>query len=130
MDIKSISKSYLDDLINIKRYSYNTIRSYKTDLDEFVNYCSENSKSKISEISEKFIKSFLMTLSENNISKKSISRKLASIRGLFKYAFQQEIIPVNPTSVISNPKSARKLPEVTSENSILKPIVGDKIRLL
>jgi site-specific recombinase XerD len=61
-----------------------------------------------------------MTLSENQISKKSISRKLASIRGLFKYAFQQEIISVNPASVISNPKSARKLPEVTSENSILK----------
>ena len=49
-------------------------------------------RTEISNISEKFIKSFLMTLSENEISKKSISRKLASIRGLFKYAFQQELI--------------------------------------
>ena len=119
MDIKSISESYIEDLSNIKRYSYNTIKSYKTDLDEFIKYCSENSKTEISSISEKFIKSFLMTLSENQISKKSISRKLASIRGLFKYAFQQELIQANPTSTISNPKSARKLPEVTSENSIL-----------
>ena len=119
MDIKSISKKYIEDLSNIKRYSFNTVKSYKTDLDEFIKYCSDNSKTEISTISEKFIKSFLMTLSENGISKKSISRKLASIRGLFKYAFQQELIPINPTSVISNPKSSRKLPEVTSENSIL-----------
>ena len=119
MDIKSISENYIEDLSNIKRYSYNTIKSYKTDLDEFIKYCSENSKTEITSISEKFIKSFLMTLSENQISKKSISRKLASIRGLFKYAFQQELIQANPTSTISNPKSARKLPEVTSENSIL-----------
>ena len=119
MDIKSISEKYIEDLDNIKRYSFNTVKSYKTDLEEFIKYCAENSRSEISDISEKFIKSFLMTLSENQISKKSISRKLGSIRGLFKYAFQQEIIPVNPTSVISNPKSARKLPEVTSENSIL-----------
>jgi site-specific recombinase XerD len=120
MDIKSISEKYIEDLNNIKRYSFNTVKSYKTDLNEFIRYCSDNSKTEISNISEKFIKSFLMTLSENQISKKSISRKLASIRGLFKYAFQQEIISVNPASVISNPKSARKLPEVISENSILK----------
>ena len=119
MDIKSISEKYIEDLTNIKRYSSNTVKSYKRDLEEFTKYCSDNSRKDISDISEKFIKSFLMTLSENQISKISISRKLASIRGLFKYAYQQELIQSNPTSVISNPKSARKLPEVTSENSIL-----------
>ena len=119
MDIRSISERYIDDLGNIRRYSSNTLKSYKTDLDEFIKYCSDNSKIEISEISEKLVKSFLMALSENQISKKSISRKLAAIRGLFKFAFQLEIIKVNPTSVIVNPKSARKLPEVTSTNSIL-----------
>lgn len=120
MDIKSISEKYIEDLTNIMRYSSNTVKSYKKDLEEFTKYCLDNSRKDISDISEKFIKSFLMTLSENQISKISISRKLASIRGLFKYAYQQELIQSNPTSVISNPKSARKLPEVTSENSIIK----------
>ncbi len=120
MDIKSISEKYIDDLQNVKRYSYNTIKSYKTDIDEFVKYCSEYSKNDLTFISEKFIKTFLMNLSERELDKKSISRKLASIRGLFKYAFQQDLVSSNPASLISNPKSARKLPEITSENTILK----------
>jgi integrase/recombinase XerC len=119
MDITSIAEKYIEDLNNIKRYSFNTIKSYRTDLEEFEAYCFDHSKLKLENVSEKFIKSFLMTLSEKGTGKKSISRKLASIRGLFKYAFQQELIQVNPASLIPNPKSARKLPEITSEKSIL-----------
>ncbi len=48
------------------------------------------------------------------LEKKSISRKLASLRGLFKFAFQQDIIEQNPAFYISNPKAARKLPEIIS----------------
>jgi integrase/recombinase XerC len=119
MDIVSITEKYIEYLSNIKRYSYNTIKSYRTDIEEFGAYCIDHSKLQLENISEKFIKSFLMTLSEKGTGKKSISRKLASIRGLFKYAFQQELLQVNPASLISNPKSARKLPEITSESSIL-----------
>ena len=119
MDITSITEKYIEDLNNIKRYSYNTIKSYRTDLEEFGDYCIGHSKLNLENISEKFIKTFLMTLNEKGTGKKSISRKLASIRGLFKYAYQQELLKVNPASLISNPKSARKLPEITSENSIL-----------
>lgn len=120
MDIISITEKYIEDLKNLKRYSDNTIKSYRTDLGEFVKYCSAYSKDELKNISEKFIKSFLMILSENEISKKSISRKLAAIRGVFKFAYQKGIIESNPTSYISNPKASRKLPEITSEKMILK----------
>jgi integrase/recombinase XerC len=119
MDIASITEKYIEDLNNVKRYSYNTIKSYRTDLEEFRAYCADHSKQELNNISEKFIKSFLMTLSEKGTGKKSICRKLASIRGLFKYAIQQELVQVNPTSLISNPKSAKKLPEIASKSSIL-----------
>jgi integrase/recombinase XerC len=119
MDITSITEKYIEDLNSIKRYSYNTIKSYRTDLEEFGIYCIDHSKRELKNISEKFIKSFLMTLSEKGTGRKSIGRKLASIRGLFKYAIQQELLQVNPTSLITNPKSAKKLPEIASENSIL-----------
>jgi integrase/recombinase XerC len=119
MDISSITEKYIEDLKNVKRYSYNTIKSYRTDLEEFGEYCIDHSKLELKNISEKFIKSFLMTLSEKGTGKNSICRKLASIRGLFKYAVQQELLQVNPTSLVTNPKSAKKLPEITSESSIL-----------
>ncbi len=120
MDIKSLCDKYLEELENLRRYSSNTIKSYRTDLQEFIKYCAENSRVKPESISDKFIKSFLMTLNENGINKNSISRKLAAIRGVFKFAFQQGIIENNPASYISNPKTSRKLPDIASEKMILQ----------
>lgn len=119
MLIEKILKEYLRYLKSIRRYSDNTVKSYRADLEEFTSYCLEYSKKDISEISEKFIKSYLMVLSESGITKKSISRKISSIKGLFKFAYLNEYIKANPASAISGPKIPRKLPEVASSDAIL-----------
>ena len=119
MLIQQAASQYLDNLKNIKRYSTNTIKSYNKDLDNFSEYCNEYSKNNLNSVTEKFIKSYLMVLSEKGIEKRSISRNLASIRGLFKYSFQHGYIESNPAGNIPNPKAQRKLPEITSTNSIL-----------
>ena len=61
-----------------------------------------------------------MELNEKKLEKKSISRKLSTLRGMFKFFYQRNYISTNPSSSISNPKSKRKLPEVVSTESILK----------
>jgi integrase/recombinase XerC len=119
MKIDRAVNEYLEDIKNIKRYSPNTVKSYTEDLNDFLKYCNEFSKTQLPEISEKFIKTFLMILSEKGLDKKSISRKLASVRGLFKYSYQHDYIETNPVILISNPKAKRKLPEVATTASIL-----------
>jgi integrase/recombinase XerC len=129
MLIKEVYSEYIKEIRNIKRYSNNTVISYSEDLKSFLDYCIENSKTNIDNISEKLIKSYLMVLSESGLEKISVSRKLASIRGFFKYAYKLNYIEVNPACFISNPKSIRKLPEVVPEEIILntyKEIDKDK----
>ena len=91
MKIDQIVEGYIIYLRNIRRYSTNTIKSYKSDLTDFIKYCSENRKNDVSEINERFVKSYLMNLSERNIEKISIVRKLSSLRGLFSFAFKNSI---------------------------------------
>ncbi len=119
MLIEKTLEEYLRYIKSIRRYSENTVKSYRADLSEFTSYCLEYSKKNISEISEKFIKSYLMVLSESGITKKSISRKISSIKGLLKFAYLNEYIKANPASSISGPKIPRKLPEVASAANIL-----------
>jgi site-specific recombinase XerD len=120
MEIGRLAIEYLEDIKNIKRYSPNTVKSYTEDLKSFLDYCKGSSKIELAGITEKFIKSFLMSLNEKGLDTKSISRKLASIRGMFKYAYLQNYIETNPVILISNPKTKRKLPEVASTDSILE----------
>lgn len=120
MNVSKLIEEYIDYLKRIKRYSFNTTKSYSTDLKEFTVFCNEYLHNELTQITDKFIKSYLMKLNENGISKNSISRKLAALRGLFKFAFHQEYIDKLPTGYISNPRSSRKLPEILSEECILK----------
>lgn len=120
MNIDKVIEGYIIYLKNIKRYSSNTTKSYKADLADFVQYCNENQKSEISSINERFIKSYLMNLSERKIEKVSIVRKLSSLRGLFSFAFKEDLVPQNPTSQVRNPRTSKKLPEITSSENILK----------
>jgi len=120
MKIEQVIELYLSELKSIKRYSPNTVKAYREDLLSFLSFCKENQKNDIEIITNKFIKNFLMHLNELGLDKRSIARKLASVRGLFKHAFQREILDSNPALQISNPKLDRKLPEVVPLDSILK----------
>jgi integrase/recombinase XerC len=120
MKIEQVIEQYLIELKSIKRYSPNTAKSYKEDLLGFESFCKVNQKNEIDSISNKFIKHYLMYLNELGLDKRSIARKLASLRSLFKYAFQREILELNPSLQISNPKLDRKLPEVVPLEAILR----------
>ena len=119
MEIRKVSNKFLSDLQNLKRYSDNTVKSYGIDLRDFISYCLEHNHSEIDSVSTRFIKSYLAVLSSRELNKKSISRKLAAIRSLFKYSFQHDLIRINPAAVIRNPKSKRELPEIVSTEVIL-----------
>jgi len=120
MKLEKLINSYLDYIESIKRYSPQTVKAYRVDLNQFIEFCNLRNKVTAKDLTEKFIKTYLMQLSETGLEKRSISRKLASVRGLLKYAFQNQIINSNPVVHIKNPRSNKKLPEVTTTESILK----------
>jgi integrase/recombinase XerC len=120
MEINKAADEFLDEIKSVKRYSSNTIKSYSEDICDFLRYCDLHSKNSLQDLSERFLKSFLMELNEKELDKKSISRKLSTLRGMFKYFYQRNYIASNPTAAISNPKTKRKLPEVVSTESILE----------
>jgi integrase/recombinase XerC len=118
--IKKIFDEYLNELKNIKRYSDNTINAYQNDINDFLKFCSNRKIKNLSELTRKHIRAYLMSLSENSLQTKSISRKLSALKGLLKYAYIKGYTENNPAALISNPKSSRKLPDITTLDSILK----------
>jgi site-specific recombinase XerD len=113
--VSEIAKQFLDYLENIKRYSPNTIKAYKKDLEQFTDFCTLHNKEKAGDISERFIKSFLGELNNREVEKISIARKLTVLRVFFKYSYMNDYLENNPAGGLSNPKVKRKLPEIISE---------------
>ena len=102
-----------------KRYSYHTIIAYKKDIDQFFLFLKEQYEI----IDEKkvdylIIKSWIVKLMENDLSTRSINRKLSSLKTFFKYLIREEIISVNPMLKVTSPKTSKRLPEFVEKNKI------------
>lgn len=108
--ITNLINDFLTELDAVKRYSGNTISSYRKDLSQFEEFLSEKNITSVTQITEKTIRLFLINLNQQDLSKSSISRKLSALRSFFDYVLQQVENAANPAKRIKNPKFKRKLP--------------------
>lgn len=111
--------NYLEYLRVVRKYSDKTILSYYDDLVEYQEFL-QNNFINILDIDDKVVKDFLKYLYSRNITKTSISRKLSSIRGLYNYLTNEDIITNNYFSKISNPKREKHLPKFLKNEEIDK----------
>ena len=113
--------------------SYNTIKSYKKDILQFIEYIDKNEGIKdFNEVEIITFRSFIAYLnsdsnendekSSSSVGKRSINRKISALRTFFKYLNEQEIIKNNKVGYISMPKFEKGLPTVLNKDDI------DKIR--
>ncbi len=108
------TQRFLDYLKGIKDASEHTIRNYGIDLNAFKDYLeSENlafPDCDLLKIDRKMIRGFLAWLKLNQQSKRTIARRLSTLRSFFRFALSQKIIPNDPTEELDHPKLERKLP--------------------
>ncbi|AZB34247.1 tyrosine-type recombinase/integrase [Chryseobacterium bernardetii] len=112
-----------------KRYSPHTITSYKKDLDDFSHfYLRTESSGDISKADKKIIRNFIVELSENNISKRSINRKLSSLRSFYLFLLKIGEITVSPAEGISSLKfyAEKQIPMSKEEMADLNDRIFDQ----
>jgi len=102
---------YLDYLEIEKGLSQNTLDAYRRDLTDFFIFCGNIA---IEKIQRTQINSYVRNLHEKKYSPTSVTRKIASLRGFFKWANINEIIKINPALTLEQPKIPQKLPKVLS----------------
>ncbi|TZG00404.1 tyrosine-type recombinase/integrase (plasmid) [Chryseobacterium panacisoli] len=98
-------EKFLEYLQFEKRYSPHTVTSYKKDLEDFSHFfLRTESSDNLTKADKKIIRNFIVELSENNISKRSINRKLSSLRSFYLFLLKIGEIKVSPTEGISSLK--------------------------
>lgn len=116
-DIPAI-KSFLDFLRYEKRYSPHTILAYGADLEQFFNYLAENDypATPLSEITATYIRSWLAELMENQLTAKSVNRKISTLQSFFRFHLKAGHIAATPMEPVIAPKIAKRLPVFVEEN--------------
>lgn len=117
-----IISQYLEYLELEKGLSMNTIDAYRRDLYDFSN--TENIED-INSIDRITINTYVRKLREKKLAPTSIIRKVASIRGFFKWTTSMNILSKNPASTLEQPKVPQRLPKVISLKEIEEILHSD-----
>jgi len=112
-------QSFLNYIRFEKRYSQHTLISYQTDLEQFFAYlASQFDAPPVDKITAMFVRSWLAEMKEDEISSKSINRKISSLRSFFKYAMKTGVIEQSPMATVTAPKISKRLPSFVEEKDI------------
>lgn len=88
-----------------KRYSHNTLISYKKDLEDFLLFVSDTEGTEdLKQVDKRIIRNFIVSLSEKKLQKRSINRKLSSLRSFYLFLLKIGEITVSPLETISSLK--------------------------
>ncbi|MDO9629669.1 MAG: tyrosine-type recombinase/integrase [Acholeplasmataceae bacterium] len=117
MDIVLDFKNYLQIE---KNYAENTVTSYMKDIKDFEDFIrrEELADGLLDVTRERLGRHYLAFLDKENYAKKSIARKISSLRTFYDFLIQNKKIDINIFTTLETPKVPRKLPKIINDDEI------------
>ena len=104
-----------------KNYSEHTIKNYLADLKEFAEFLSGQTVESVDYLT---VRKFLGVLRGRSISKRSVARKLSSLRTFYRFLQRDGYVKDNPVANVSTPKMDKKLPSFLDEKTVIKLVTA------
>lgn len=101
--------SYCDMLVVERNSSQHTVRNYRLDLLDFGRWAARSSVNPLC-VTRRDMRSYLGDLDYAQYSRRTVNRRLSSIRSFFRWLAAEGLVESNPADVVSGPKLARSLP--------------------
>ena len=111
--------NFCDYLQHQKRYSQHTLTAYKKDLTQFQNFLlSEYELENFQEVKPSFIRSWIVSLIEQEVTPRTINRKISSLKSFYRYLLKNKLTTTNPLLKVVAPKTSKRLPVFIKESEI------------
>ncbi|MDP2541241.1 integrase [Tenacibaculum discolor] len=112
-------EAFLEYLEFEKKYSKNTIQAYKTDLIAFKDFCEvEFDQVDLENVHYNQIRTWIVSLVNNNISNRSVNRKISSLKTFYKFLQKIGEIETNPLSSHKALKVQKKIQTPFDQNEV------------
>ncbi len=119
----SCLERFLRYLQTQKHYSAHTVEAYERDLGQFVGFLADASGGEEADagaFTRQAIRDYLYVLSTMGLARRSIARKLASIKSFGKFLALEGDIVKNPAAEVKTPKVGKKEPVFLSPEEVTR----------
>lgn len=125
--------SFLDYLRFERNYSAHTIAAYEKDIIQFDDFLASVFDEVTSSgekdprmIDTDVIRNWIMYLLDQQVSPRTVNRKLSSLKSFFKFLVKQQVLENNPARLVKGPKVGQPLPSFVREKDIEKVLEEDR----
>ena len=101
-----------------KGLSQNTVKSYKRDIDGFLNWSHKLRNTNYINLQEADINKYISFLFESKLKSSSVNRKISSLKALYLFLVKKNLIKNSPVNEIVTPKQEKYLPISMSEDEV------------
>lgn len=111
---------YLRHLALEKNASAHTVKSYREDLTQAVEYFRGQLGNAVqpSRVNTRVVRSYLAWLHEQGYAKSTVARRIAAVRSWFRFLCRQGTLAANPADGLRGPRQDKKLPHFMSEDDM------------
>ncbi|MFU0516275.1 tyrosine recombinase XerC [Gardnerella vaginalis] len=109
-----LSDRYIDYLRSNKGLGSRTLRAYRVDVLQCLEWCGVNDFSDLNSVSTSVLRQWMYWLNKNH-ARSSLARKVVAVRGFFAWTTHVGLISANPAQILNTPKIANELPTVLDE---------------
>jgi integrase/recombinase XerC len=114
-------QKFQDYLLKEKNYSIHTALAYGNDVDFFNNFLQDfHDGIVLEEVSYTLIRSWIVSLVDQNIENVSVNRKIASLKAFYKFLLKTKQITINPLAKHKALKTPKKIQIPFSEEELNK----------
>lgn len=107
---------FFDYLTSEKRSSVHTVSAYRSDIGQFEEFMLLQFEiAEITSVNSTHVRSWISELMIQEISERSIHRKLSALNAWFRFLLKRKEISVNPAKGVTKPKRPSRLPETLQE---------------
>lgn len=97
--------------------SSNTTRAYAADLARYLEWAERSSIDPVT-LSHRQMRAYLAELDRAQYARRTIARRLSSIRTFFAYLHTQGVVGSDPSAVLTTPKVPSRLPKVMAADAV------------
>lgn len=93
--------------------SPHTIAAYARDAGEFVDFLTSYHEGRVfrwEQVDRLVMRAFMARLNKRGLSRRSVARTLAAIRGFYRYLSNLDAVQVNPARAVGTPRAEKYLP--------------------
>ncbi len=117
IDAEKLLDGFLTALRARKNLSSYTLRNYTTDLHHFFDFLDER-EAGIRSVDRLLVREYLSSLVASGIASASVTRKVSTLRSLYRYLRAEGILATDPLLGVRGPRRERRLPTFLTQEQI------------